>query len=85
MYDREINGEEFSFGVSGKLIRNVLVMYDRETETVVTLLEGDQFPRQKYQTAWSTPSWSPDSRQLVFMSNHEIWLLELFPSYNRSR
>ncbi|MCA9926812.1 MAG: DUF3179 domain-containing protein, partial [Anaerolineales bacterium] len=31
VYSREINGAEYTFGVSGKLIRNVLVMYDRQT------------------------------------------------------
>ena len=34
MYGREIDGKEHTFGVSGKLIMNVLVMYDRETETL---------------------------------------------------
>ncbi len=34
MYAREINGEEYTFGVSGKLMRNGLVMYDRQTETL---------------------------------------------------
>ena len=31
MYSREINGKEYTFGVSGKLIMNALVMYDRQT------------------------------------------------------
>ena len=34
MYGREIDGGEHTFGVSGKLIMNSLVMYDRETETL---------------------------------------------------
>ncbi|HIK89771.1 MAG TPA: DUF3179 domain-containing protein [Dehalococcoidia bacterium] len=33
-YSREINGEVHEFGVSGKLIMNALVMYDRETESL---------------------------------------------------
>ena len=41
MYAREIEGEEFSFGVSGKLIRNVLVMYDRQTESYWSQLLGE--------------------------------------------
>jgi len=36
-----INGEENTFGVSGKLIRNVLVMYDRETESLWSQLLGE--------------------------------------------
>ena len=34
MYAREFDGRVHSFGVSGKLILNALVMYDRETETL---------------------------------------------------
>lgn len=41
MYDREIDGNVHSFGVSGKLIMNVLVMYDRETETLWSQLLGE--------------------------------------------
>ena len=33
-YSREINGTVHEFGVSGKLIMNALVMYDRETRTL---------------------------------------------------
>lgn len=40
MYSREIEGELYTFGVSGKLIRNVLVMYDRETDTLWSQLLG---------------------------------------------
>lgn len=36
-----VNGEELFFGVSGKLIRNVLVMYDRETGTLWSQLLGE--------------------------------------------
>ena len=41
MYSRIIDGEEFTFGVSGKLIMNVLVMYDRQTETLWSQLLGE--------------------------------------------
>ena len=41
MYSREINGEEYTFGVSGKLIRNVLVMYDRQTGSLWSQLLGE--------------------------------------------
>lgn len=40
MYSREIDGREFDFGVSGKLIRNVLVMYDRQTNSLWSQLLG---------------------------------------------
>ena len=41
MYAREIDGQEFTFGVSGKLIRNGLVMYDRQTESYWSQLLGE--------------------------------------------
>lgn len=34
MYGRIINGEEHTFGVSGKLIMNALVMYDHQSNTL---------------------------------------------------
>jgi hypothetical protein len=40
VYDREISGKEHNFGVSGKLIMNVLVMYDRETDSLWSQLLG---------------------------------------------
>ena len=40
MYSREVEGSERSFGVSGKLWHGVLVMYDRETESFWTQLDG---------------------------------------------
>ena len=36
-----IQGQETTFGVSGKLIRNVLVMYDRNTESLWSQLLGE--------------------------------------------
>jgi hypothetical protein len=40
VYDREVAGKRLSFGVSGKLYRNSLIMYDRETETLWSHLLG---------------------------------------------
>ena len=34
MYARELGDQELTFGVSGKLIMNALVMYDHQTETL---------------------------------------------------
>jgi Protein of unknown function (DUF3179) len=34
VYDRELDGRRLSFGVSGKLYRNSLIMYDRETHSL---------------------------------------------------
>ena len=34
MYAREVNGALYTFGVSGKLIRNAMVMYDHQTRSL---------------------------------------------------
>lgn len=41
VYDRQADGRELTFGVSGKLIRNALVMYDRQTESYWSQLLGE--------------------------------------------
>ncbi len=58
MYDREINGQEFTFGVSGKLIRNVLVMYDRQTGSLWSQLIGESIEGEMIGTKLEfVPSW----------------------------
>lgn len=58
MYDREIEGQEFTFGVSGKLIRNVLVMYDRQTESYWSQLIGESVAGEMVGTKLEfLPSW----------------------------
>lgn len=75
MYSRLIDGEETTFGVSGKLIRNVLVMYDRATGSLWSQLlgkavEGPLEGRElEYLPSWQT-TWSdwkeryPDTQAL---------------------
>ena len=41
VYEREIEGTVFDFGVSGKLIMNTLVMYDRQTQSSWSQLLGE--------------------------------------------
>ena len=40
MYSRNVDGQTYTFGVSGKLIRNTLVMYDRQTDSLWSQLLG---------------------------------------------
>ncbi len=40
MYSREVDGQILEFGVSGKLIRNALVMYDRQTDSLWSQILG---------------------------------------------
>ena len=58
MYDREIDGKAYTFGVSGKLIRNVLVMYDRQTESYWSQLLGEAVDGELVGTKLEfAPSW----------------------------
>ncbi len=40
MYARKVNGKLLTFGVSGKLVRNSLIMYDHETHSLWSHLTG---------------------------------------------
>jgi hypothetical protein len=60
VYAREVEGRELTFGVSGKLIRNVLVMVDRQTGSYWSQLLGEAVEgemvgaRLDYVTSWMT-------------------------------
>ena len=41
MYSREVGDRVLTFGVSGKLVRNTLVMYDRQTDSLWPQLLGE--------------------------------------------
>ena len=41
VYAREIKGQTLTFGVSGKLLMNGLVMYDRETDSMWSQVSGE--------------------------------------------
>ena len=43
MYARELEGTVYQFGVSGKLIMNGMVMFDRETDTLWSHITGEAF------------------------------------------
>ncbi len=41
MYSRELDGETYTFGVSGKLLRDALLMYDHQTRTLWSHITGE--------------------------------------------
>ncbi len=41
VYDRVIDGKEYTFGVSGNLLKNTLVMFDYETESLWPIIYGE--------------------------------------------
>jgi hypothetical protein len=76
VYSREIDGQEYTFGVSGKLIMNVLVMYDRQTQSLWSQLLGEavdgdlQGTKLEFFPSWMTTweDWKtryPDTQALV--------------------
>jgi len=76
VYSRIVDGEEYTFGVSGKLIMNVLVMYDRQTDSLWSQLLGEavegplQGKKLEFLPSWQTTwgDWKaryPDTLALV--------------------
>ena len=41
MYSRELDGKTYTFGVSGKLLRDALLMYDHQTQTLWSHITGE--------------------------------------------
>lgn len=84
MYSREINGAEYTFGVSGKLIRNVLVMYDRQTETLWSQLLGEAVEGELIGTKLEfVPSWMTTWQQWQEMHPDTVALDKGFRSGSR--
>ena len=79
VYARELEGQEFTFGVSGKLIRNVLVMYDRETESLWSQLLGEAVEGElQGSTLEFLPSWHTTWRQWKEMHPNTVALKKGF-------
>jgi len=92
VYSREINGEEYDFGVSGKLIMNVLVMYDRQTGSLWSQLLGKavQGPLKgtvleflpSFQTTWA--DWKERYPSTVALDIGSGGAFDPYESYYRS-
>jgi hypothetical protein len=96
VYDRKIGGKELTFGVSGKLHANSLIMYDHQTESLWSHLVGaattgpmkgqNLKPLESMFTRWET--WKrlyPKSRVLTSgrpPSSGSLW--DPYQSYYRS-
>ncbi len=76
MYSREVGDRVLEFGVSGKLVMNVLVMYDRQTESLWSQLLGKAIEGPlkgitlEFLPAWQTTwlDWRtryPDTKALI--------------------
>ena len=62
-FDRKVDGQTSEFGVSGKLLNNDLIMYDRQTESLweqITgeAIVGEQFGKRLKQIPMSGMRWS---------------------------
>ena len=75
MYAREIEERELTFGVSGKLIRNVLVMNDRQTESYWSQLLGEAVAGEMVGTKLTfLPSWLMTWEQWQELHPHTVAL-----------
>ena len=91
MYGREIDGEEHTFGVSGKLIMNALVMYDHQTRTLWSqfLGRGVQGPMEGValdvlpvtQTEWS--AWRQLHPDTLVLDKDGRYIGDAYSSYYR--
>lgn len=96
MYDRRIAGRELTFGVSGKLHANSLIMYDHQTDSLWSHLAGAAVtgplkgqklkPLQSMFTQWSTwRRYHPNSKVLSSGKNSLFGSLrDPYESYYRS-
>jgi len=84
-----IDGKEYTFGVSGKLIKNVLVMYDRQTGSLWSQLIGEavegelQGKKLEYmpsiQTTWS--DWKRQNPDTVALRKGNFGSSDPYDSY----
>ncbi len=84
MYSRKVGGRVLTFGVSGKLWRNALVMFDRETNSLWSHISGEAIDGalrgQRLQRVAATPSvkwkeWKrqhPDTKVLSVNGREEV-------------
>ena len=97
MYDRRIAGKELTFGVSGKLHANSLIMYDHQTESLWSHLvgaairgplKGEQLkPLQSMFTRWETWRRLYPSSKVLNSGRKPLFgsLRDPYESYYRSR
>ena len=93
MYSRDIDGEEYTFGVSGKLIMNVLVMYDHQTRSLWSQflsrsIEGELSDTELKmipvtQTTWA--SWRDLHPDTKFLDTGGSYQSDTYNSYYSSR
>lgn len=92
MYAREIDGRVYEFGVSGKLIMNVLVMYDRQTETHWSQLLGEAVEgelhgtRLEFVQSWFTTwgEWKERYPHTVALDKDGAYQTDNYTSYYNS-
>jgi len=95
VYDRRIAGKELTFGVSGKLHANSLIMYDHQTESlwshlvgaaITGPLKGEKLkPLRSMFTRWSTwKTFYPGTKVLNNGRSSIFTLRDPYESYYRS-
>lgn len=81
-FDRRVNGQVLSFGVSGKLRASDMVMYDRETESWWQQALGEGIVgHMTGKRLRQVPTWMEDFA--TFKASHPHGLVMSEPDYNR--
>jgi hypothetical protein len=91
VFDRRTGGEELTLGVSGKLIMNNLVMFDRETRSYWLQLTGEAIEGHysgrtleqvaHVQTTWET--WKDDNPDTLVLDKRGGYGRDAYESYYR--
>jgi hypothetical protein len=96
VYRRTVAGRTLTFGVSGKLWRNALVMYDRETSSLWSHLTGKciwgAFEGEQLEMVTSVPkikweTWRAlhPATKVLTVNNQEYVRLDNYAEYHKSR
>lgn len=93
MFDRRAEGQELTFGVSGKLIMNNLVMYDRSTNSLWLQISGEGIEGQfagfrleqvpHVQTTWA--AWKEQHPDTLVLDKRGRYGSDPYASYYESR
>ena len=89
VYDRRVSGETLEFGVSGKLVMNDLVMYDRQSDSLWQQLLGEGItgrfkgvrltPVSATQTTWS--QWSETHPETLVLDKNGAYGSDSYAGY----
>ena len=96
MYSREIDGKTYTFGVSGKLWRDALLMYDHQTRSLWSHITGEAIKGKLKgkkltpltsmpQIAWKTWMANYPQTKVLSIRNRESLIRDNYADYHKSQ